>query len=113
MRAATLILIVCFAHFATARPSINAHVSKRDLAEISAVIRAATTEPILSIDPVYQSEQVPNSVPYNTIEIQIEHGMAINRPIVIYERTDRASVRTGSHRHLSGGAYEVQRSGKA
>ena len=72
-------------------------------------MRAVTREPILDISPIYESHSVPGSIPQKTVEVRIEHGKVVNIPIVVYERTDRVSVRTGSDANLTGGSYTVQR----
>jgi len=112
MRAATLILMLWLASSAIAGPHVTAHISQQDVRQISAIIRAVTPEPILSIDPVYERQRIPGSIPRETVELGLPKGGQIQtKPIVMYERTDRVGIQTGSQRNLTGGSYIVQRVG--
>ncbi len=65
------------------------------------------------MSPIYESHAASNSIPRKTVEVRLEHGKVTNIPIIVYERTDRVSVRTGSDANLTGGSYIVQRVGHA
>ena len=109
MRTATLFLIASIAQSAFAAPRITAHVSDRDVAQISAVVHAATRETILSIDPIYESKPVTGSIPRKTSTLDIlGPGQTRMRDIVIYERTDLVGVRTSDGKHLPM-SYRIQK----
>jgi hypothetical protein len=61
---------------------------------------------------IYENHSVPGSIPQRTVEVRLEHGKVVNIPVLVYERTDRVSVRTGSDANLTGGSYTVQRTGQ-
>jgi hypothetical protein len=103
---ATVFLAVC----AIADPRVTAPISRDDVKQIVAVVRAATPEPILSIDPVYTKEPRPGAIPQKATELgPISAGKVQNKSIVTYIPTDQVSVRTGSERNLKGGSYKLQR----
>src|SRR4029453_13881398 len=106
MRAATLILTLWLASSAIAGPHVTAHISQQDVRQISAIIRAATPEPILSIDPVYERQRIPGSIPREIVDLGLPKGGRVQtKPIVMYERTDRVGIQTGSPGKLTGGAF--------
>jgi hypothetical protein len=114
MRAPTLILILmlCVGSLAAASPSVTAHVSQQDVREVTAVIGTATQEPILAISPVYKRQPVRGSIAVKEVELgSFKDGKVQTKPIVMYERTDRVAVRTGSEQNLTGSSYVVQRIG--
>ena len=112
MRAPTLILMLCLASLVTASPSVTAHVSQQDVREVAAVIGAATQEPILAISPVYERQSVRGSIAVKEVELGPFKDRKIQtKLIVMYERTDRVAVRTGSEQNLTGSSYVVQRIG--
>ena len=95
-----------------AGPHVTAHISQQDVRQISAIIRAATPEPILSIDPVYERQRIPGSIPREIVELGLPKGGRVQtKPMVMYERTDRVGIQTGSQRNLTGGSFIVQRVG--
>ena len=112
MRAFPLLATLFLASCAIVDPRVTAPVSHQDVTEIAAALHAATSERILSIDPVYTSKPTPGSTRQQATELgPIQGGKVQTKPMITYLRTDRVLVRTGSERNLTGGVYEVQRVG--
>lgn len=104
--------LVVLSSCATAGPLVTAHISQKDSREISVIVRTVTREPIISIDPVYERQRRPGSIPHERVEVRLATGgQTETKPVVVYERIDRVAVRTGSEGNRKGGSYELQRVG--
>jgi hypothetical protein len=95
---------------AVAGVKVTAHISREDVQKVCAVIRAATREPIISIDPVYSLTSRPGAIPRNEVQLELsKDGKLQSKPVITYELTDRVSVRTGSIGNSQGDVYELER----
>ena len=87
---AILVPILCITSSLLASPEITVDVSPQDLRQIRAVIRAATSEPILAIYLVCEKQPVPGSIPVKGYT----SGPIRYSPITCYQRTDKVIVST-------------------
>ena len=96
-----LISILLLGSGATAHSQIvEARISRRDVEQIRTVLRKHTREPVRHITPNISAKRFPRSLPYR------QPGGPL-----LYERTDRVEVWTGTPGATSGGAYELQKFG--
>ena len=79
---------------------VEARISRRDVAQIRTVLRKHTPEPVMDITPNISAKRFPGSLPCQ------QRGGPL-----LYERTDRVQVRTGTPSAARGGAYELQKFG--
>jgi hypothetical protein len=95
---------------AVAGLNVTAHISRGDVQKVCAVIRAATREPIISIDPVYSLTSRPGAIPRNQVQLELsKDGKLQSKPSITYEFTDEVSVRTGSDDNVKGRTYGLRR----
>jgi hypothetical protein len=104
--------MLCLASTVVAGPNVTAHISQEDVQKVCAVIRAATREPILSIDPIYVGKPRANAIARNEFTLApSKNGKLEKKTITVYELTDEVTVRTGYQQNLQGGGYAVRRVG--
>jgi hypothetical protein len=96
-----LIVMLLLATVGTGHSQIvRARISSRDVEQIRAVLNRYTREPLMDITPDISAKWFPGSVPYQ------QPGGPL-----LYERTDRVHVLTGTRESASGGAYDLQKFG--
>jgi len=111
-RPGIFVAMLCLASPAVAGPNVTAHISQDDVQKVCAVVRAATREPILSIDPIYVGKPRANAIARNEFTLApSKNGKLQQKVITVYELTDEVAVRTGYEQNLQGGGYGVRRVG--
>jgi hypothetical protein len=104
--------LTIFLASAAAAQFLTVHISDHDQAQIYGAIRAATREPILGLIAIYERNRVPESIPVKQVEAgPFKNGKIQLKPVIVYERTDRVVVRTGSEGNAKGDTYIAQRVG--
>ena len=88
-------------------------IRSADLREITAVVRATDSHPIIFINRIYESHPTPGSRPVTEVQAgPIQHGRVSNTPITVYERTDQVAVWVATDEGKStGGSYLVAKRG--
>lgn len=112
VRAATVIAALVVVAPLAASDVVRARVLQRDVEAIRAMIRTATREPLLFVDPIFVPKPVPGSIPVQRLSGRPDaRGKVRFKRITLYERTDQVSVLTGTFSAGSGGSYVLQKVG--